>query len=539
MKKLFSISTLLLVAVAVVVRNQPVAQSQYVPQAQLCADGSNSLCSKLPAYIGPDPLLNSGVGYAGLFGPLPTSKDGDVQTPFDNMAWQMFIALNWASGGVDLPPAQGLTMLGPRVFQKYPRVSDLFGNSPKRAICLNPLLLPVFAIGSDGNGDAAPNNEEYFQASTNLPLIDINGNWTVFERRVNDIEAQYLLKPNGQASQTLTTVAGQTNFIKNNPNGAQFTASATTPTGNNGSIEIKTAWRIIDSKSGDDPSRYYTQNVMLAVAGDLVNGGKQACSAVTLGLVGMHIIQRNPVDSKNSKLLPEWIWATFEHVDNAPLAQTPCNVATGCGTDPNTNWLDKPSCGPAAPSSSVRYSYYNQSATVQGTNIQPVTTGQANTAFPWNTKAPFASGNTTAATANPQVARCFSIYPTTAQINAQWQSALAAVKTPLQNYMLIGTQWGAAVEPREGNPLPDDAVPAMLSNVTLETYIQNYTKATNNGGPGSCVGCHALATLAVGNPQPSADFSFLPGLAQPSTARSKIKTPGPPITFRKSPRKPK
>ena len=57
-----------------------------------------------------------------------------------------------------------------------------------------------------------PNNEEYFQASTNLPLIDINGNWTIYERRVNDVEAQYLLAPNGQSSQTLTTMAGQTEF---------------------------------------------------------------------------------------------------------------------------------------------------------------------------------------------------------------------------------------------------------------------------------------------------------------------------------------
>ena len=73
----------------------------------------------------------------------------------------------------------------------------------------------------------APNNEEYFQASTNLPLVDVNGNWTIFERRVNEVEANYLLAPNGQKSQTLTTIAGQQAFISNNPGGVQFTASAT------------------------------------------------------------------------------------------------------------------------------------------------------------------------------------------------------------------------------------------------------------------------------------------------------------------------
>lgn len=91
--------------------------------------------------------------------------------------------------------------------------------------------------------------------------------------------------------------------------------------------------------------------------------------------------------------------------------------------------------------------------------------------------------------------------------------------------MLIGTQWAGNVEPREGNPLPANAVPAMLSNITLETYIQNYTQGGANGGPGSCVGCHNFAKLTVGSPRPSADFSFLPGLARPTTARSQIQTP--------------
>jgi len=238
----------------------------------------------------------------------------------------------------------------------------------------------------------------------------------------------------------------------------------------------------------------------------------------------MHIIQRNPVDSNNPQLKPQWIWATFEHVDNAPMAQYPCNVANGCGTNSSTNWINQPSCGSAVPSSSVRYSYYKQNASVQGTNVRPKTTGTGPTKFPWNPKRPYAQGNTTAASAMPQATRCFSIYPTTAQLNTQWQTALAAFKTPLQNYMLVGTQWGGNVEPREGNPLPDNAVPAMLSNMTLETYIQNYTKSTSDGGPGSCVGCHNFARLAV-SPAPQADFSFLPGLAEPSTARSKFQTP--------------
>ena len=32
---------------------------------------------------------------------------------------------------------------------------------------------------------------------------------------------------------------------------------------------------------------------------------------VLVGLVGLHVVQK-------TKQLPQWMWATFEHVDNAP-----------------------------------------------------------------------------------------------------------------------------------------------------------------------------------------------------------------------------
>jgi hypothetical protein len=380
-----------------------------------------------------------------------------------------------------------------------------------------------------------PNNEEYFQASTNLPLIDINGNWTIFERRVNDIEASYLLSPNGQSSQTLTTLSGQTAFIAQNPGGVQFTSSATVPSGANGSIEIKAAWRIIDRAKGDDPSRYYTQRALLAVSGDLVRGGHQFCSGVMLGLVGMHMIQRNPLDPNNAALLPQWIWASFEHIDNAPMAQSPCNVRNGCGTIPATNWINQASCGSASPSASARYSFFKQNAAIQGTNIAPAALLQSSpdngkaefrfkAEYPWNARQPYAHGATSAATAMPQATRCWEIYPTTASLNKQWQAALAALNSVFKNYMVIGTQWGGNVEPEFPNPVPDKAVPGMLSNITLETYIQNYTGSDPSlPGPGSCIACHSFATLPADN-KTSANFSFLPFLAQPDSARSKIKT---------------
>ncbi|WP_338700402.1 hypothetical protein V5279_20445 [Bradyrhizobium sp. 26S5] len=518
----------LLVAMAIVASPlRPVAQTQssYQPQAQFCVTGNTgALCSKLPAYIGPDSRLGLTVGYNGLYGDPPRSASEDVQTPFDNMAWQMFVALNWAASGAEQPAAQGLTAPGPRVWQTYPKVSSLFGNSKVRAGCPQALALPIFYIGSYGNGKPAPNNEEFLQASTNLPLIDVNGNWTLFERRVNAIEASYLRAPQGLSAQTLTTRDGQRNFIKANPKGADFTASASVPDGKNGSIEIKAAWRILDPAK-DDASKYYTQNILLAVSGDLVRNGKPFCRSEKVGLVGMHILQRNPFVEQNKALLPQWIWATFEHVDNAPLAQAPCNVSNGCGsaTSP-TYWINKPSCGPAATAPGAHYSFYDPAQSGLGTNIAPQGLLGTKTQFPWNPTRPYAHGATSQATAIPQAVRCWQIYPTTTVLNEQWRMALGSLKSVFQNYMLIGTQWGGQLEPpTPPNPVPANAVPGMLSNTTLETYIQNYNGSDPSlPGPGSCVSCHNFATL-VDN-KTSANFSFLPSLVDPVAGRSMIRT---------------
>ncbi len=48
----------------------------------------------------------------------------------------------------------------------------------------HPLLgEQVFSIGSNGDGTAAVRNEEYIQAATGDPAIDVGGNWTIYERR--------------------------------------------------------------------------------------------------------------------------------------------------------------------------------------------------------------------------------------------------------------------------------------------------------------------------------------------------------------------
>lgn len=74
------------------------------------------------------------------------------------------------------------------------------------------------------------------------------------------------------------------------------------PTGVNQVVELKSSWRILTD--ADDKSRYYV------ITGDIEGIGQK-----TLGMVGFHVVV-------NTGAHPEFIWATFEHVDNVP----DCNV---------------------------------------------------------------------------------------------------------------------------------------------------------------------------------------------------------------------
>lgn len=65
--------------------------------------------------------------------------------------------------------------------------------------------------------------------------------------------------------------------------------------------ELKTSWRQIEPAEAD---RYYT------TTGTIVDDSGQP-TTVLLGMVGFHLV-------KNTPNHPEFIWATFEHVDNAP-----------------------------------------------------------------------------------------------------------------------------------------------------------------------------------------------------------------------------
>jgi hypothetical protein len=493
------------------------AQNPYTPTPIFCVNGGAALCPIIPGNIGDDPALIRGVGYQGLINRIPASFNGDVQTPFDNLSWQTFVALNWAAKSVSAPPEQGLQSGGARVWQTWARPGDVFKGPSKQANCTLVGDEPVFSFASNGQGKEVAQHEEIIQAATGDPLIDIDGNWTIYERRLNTIEISYLQAPGGNKQWNLTTAAGQKAFLAASPpqkvNFPDFNATKST-----GAIEIKAAWRVLDlKKHPDDAKRFYVIHALLAVAPDLVKPAGKLCAQVDLGLVAMHIIQKNAPQGNN--LLASWFWTTFEHVDNAPTAAQPCDVTdpTKCklGTvegNPELQSCPPPPPPPGAPD----YSYFNKDVPPGPVNAPP--TASSGGKFFWSRQQPFAAnylkpvGGKAIGT---QVARCWSIYQTTAELNTQWQDALAKVGSVFSHYELISTQWGTTYETQMKLPL--DGAPNLLSNTVVETYMQNAYDPNDGFGTGSCVSCHHVATFRKSTV--STDFSFLPGMVQPEELR--------------------
>jgi hypothetical protein len=501
----------------------PAAVYCYQPQIQGPASVS-PLCPTLPGDIGPDQKLTlKGFGYKGISNvPDPATPADDVETPFDNLSWQTFVALNWTAGKQNRPAAEGLQGTGPRVWQTYDRVSQVFGNSIMQANCRPLLGEQVFSIGSNGDGTAAVRNEEYIQAATGDPAIDVNGNWTIYERRLNGIEIAYLRSPGGHAEWNLTTPDGQKAFLAVAGNTANFPAKGDAGAAN-GAIEVKAAWRILDPvRHAANAKRFYIVRAVLAVSPDLVTSvpGKPRmpiCAHVELGLVAMHIIQKNP--KTTNALEPEWFWTTFEQVDNAPLATNACDLRKpgppDCKEVPN-----QLQCPVAVPAGAPDYSYFNARAQDLPTNQPPAKQLGAG-AFLWNPVPPYARLYLATARnglkAGTQISRCWQIYKLTQQLNAQWQQKLRAIGSVFANYMLIGTQWGAAVEAAHPPTFPPGAVPGFLSNSVLETYLQTYFPPGDGFNTGSCISCHGGATFTGSSV--STNLSFLPGLITPTGTR--------------------
>ena len=426
-----------------------------------CADPAkwNELCSTIPHEV----MVTLGGDYHGL---APAT-----QTRFDAFSWQSFVALNWPADGAGnpLPGGFGDNPTAPRVWEGWTNAAVLFWSDSAAAPCAT---LRARTPGGRGkvlwqmakNGSVI-NPHATFDEAVGGPLLDRNLNFAVFEKVVSPDEAQYV------RDSSLTTIQGQAAADTINfPPG--FYADKKLMTGGRvGSMEVKAAWRILDPAAGDDSTRYYHQQALIAVPAENSASGQAFCISAMVGLVGLHIIHK-------TQDFGAWVWSTFEHEDNAPT----CAGGGACGD------------------STVRYSFYNMACANCQVNT-PLKNNQflSDSNFIWNTSPPYGSRYATDSLYGSQITRTDSVYVPTDSMNAMWRAKLG--NSVFRHYRLIGSQWQAIVP---GYPKNDTSeAPPILGNTALESFIPT----TSN-----CIGCHTFATTADSTHK-FADFSFLLGMA--------------------------
>jgi hypothetical protein len=190
---------------------------------------------------------------------------------------------------------------------------------------------------------------------------------------------------------------------------------------------------------------------------------------VTVALVGMHIIKKTP-------LSPQWVWATYEHKDNAP------DIADTAPASSNPNW-----------------NFYNPSLPAAH--------------MPNWTEATNADGDPNTPQDVPvQMVRVTPISADAVAINDAMHTYIDDnfSGSVWSNYNLVDIQWPTVPEAvpavventtaylPKGTPTEED-----LANITMESFPQ--LSQTGGGGPdgvSSCIGCHSEAAITPtwGNP---------------------------------------
>lgn len=355
---------------------------------------------------------------------IPTGfPDNPIQF-FDDFSWRSFIALVWpAMNGQRGTPdtTQSVGGSGPRVFETYKMLHELFhndGSAPTAWNSYDPsqynacnvqmafgdLVLASFSkfsnLGQAGFGTLVG------------PLVAQNQTYVRYETAFNELEFTQIVTPKWYLRANL-------------PSSITF---------QNGSIDIKSAW--IDVTNMPHPERYYTRKAWL------LDPNSGTCSSTTVGLVGLHIVQKTPSR-------PQWIWSTFEQVDNVPPKQAGAPGTFG----------------------------FNDGS---GTSM-PATNPYTIDPLPLPTPPPF------------NVTRTMPVNPSTVSTNVAYQKALAG--TAWQFYQLTMTQWpipenSPNTPGTPNNTFPGSGATSAFANTTLETFDQGQIQT-------GCMNCHNSTTTAT------------------------------------------
>jgi hypothetical protein len=413
---------------------------------------------------------------------------------FEQQQWAAFVALNWPVDAKGRPQRTLASRGQPRwsqwietyqVFKPDGAAPDAWDGAKRSLPLADSVQAPVPSVAAgrvplpaiDSRDARVLHNRSSVQKlnvadevdqAFSFAIWDQNGQAVHYESLINRVEYDFIV------ANKLYEAGGLAAYVAKI---AKFTFPAGRFSGNRlGAIELKLAWRVLDPAK-DDFSRYLTQHAYVATGPD-----KPVWTPVVVGLVGFHIAQKTETS-------PQWIWSTFEHVDNLAVDRLKI-VKTANGTrrglrasfnDPACEWCPVNVPSPPGPDGKRR----------------------------------------------TQITRLVQIPPETAALNARMRVLLAKAGSKLQYYEMIGTQWptdpasapetGAAFPGAVANLSGGKPLPVYLANSVMETFSQVGNRSANEQprsvststhpvfGKGSCMGCHASSPY---------DFSWIITKAQ-------------------------
>jgi hypothetical protein len=382
----------------------------------------------------------------------------NIQRGFDYYSWLTFLALNAPSDG-NTPIGHGPGKGGdaPTQWEEWKELFEVMLPDGKMP---NPWSYPRAVpqvcqkLSSDPGtrivrmvGKTPDVLDEVVQPFDTGPLIDQYGNYTRYEILMNRPMFEYIAQNNLYNKQGQAKFAGMIRF----PEGKVVDKIM----GAVGAIMVKAAWKVLGSS--DDPGAFHTDYALVYTPPSTDPKIEESCHKARLGLVGLHIGHKTKAD-------PQWIWSTFEHVNNVPTE-----------ADVTANSLRK------------SYNFYRPGCpTTQClVNVPPPR--------PWDPNIePFPNGFTS------QITRVIPIATETQQLNAGFNSILE--NTVWQNYVLVSTQW--PTQPTSKTDPTGVPAPVFLANTTMETYVQGTVPQASS----SCIGCHNNAATTSGRPS---DFTYI------------------------------
>jgi hypothetical protein len=412
---------------------------------------------------------------------------------FDWFSWESFIALNWPASGTGRGNPQdpntpsvftSMTNTTPVTWYTYKANWELYDQYNERPTVWDSYQAPYYpsvcpqakptdpqmVMVTKGDTVLSDLNEAF-----SFPLFDQQSNPVFYDVRYNKAYYDFVRGVD-------TTPSSWLYLAQNLPTDYTPVPLPPNSTSTDDAIMLKSAWRNLGGMQTTLRNRYYQVNAWIY---DSTQPPGQECSQQLMGLVGFHIAVK-------TKDFPQWIWATFEQVDNVPPKVD--NVPSSFN-----NGTDQPSTGTQG---------FANRPTYQTPGVLPPTSPptQVTRINPIPTTPPGAS---------------------TVDVNNTFHAALPK-NSPWQYYQLIVTQWptnpkrfkppaNRGVYPQDaGQPFPVNGA----VNVSMETYFQTQTLAAGAFG-NSCMSCHFNA--GTGLRDFSWGFARRPHADLPPAANVKVK----------------